>query len=633
MHRPATPPASAGAGVRVRVDAEGEVTVGETELTPVLAVLAELGAVGSPDLQDAAAACGAPAPGSAPAREACAPASDAAASAPSPNAPDRAADLSSDSLAGLDPEQIAELLGAVVSLRAALAAVEARTVVALEDGLRSREQLAGEEAGPDAPEVDDSFVRRRASREASMIAHRSPASSSHRLAASRRLVRQMPHMLAALADGRITEEAAMAVGRAVGPVDPGVRQQIDDALESALPQLEGAGVRQWTREVDALAHAMDPDGATRRNRRARTSRGVTVRPGAHGMADLHVRMPGIDAALVRKRLSLEAERLRAAGDRRGHHQIMCDVLADTLIGRGDGMDPVRLDIGVIITDRALLQPEHGDVASIPGYGSVPFEQIRECLQSALAPPPADGPDPLGPDGPQLRAVFRRLWTHPTTDELVAVESRARALPPALRRFVLYRDMSCRGPYCDAEIRHMDHVRPHADGGPTSLENANGLCASCNGKETFTRSVTVERRVRWTGTLGTSVTVGPVAAAGLLHTHPATADAAEPTATIADAPDPPDPTAPIQHPSHEGRTAAASRATEWTTSRWRRPEHLNVRRRMARSWRASAARGWHPLSAAELILPARHTVRGPLSTPVDLGHSPPVDLGHSCSRAG
>src|SRR5699024_3628163 len=112
-------------------------------------------------------------------------------------------------------------------------------------------------------------------------------------------------------------------------------------------------------------------GASRRHQRAARDRHVTVTPVNHGMASLNARLPARDAVLVRKRLSLEAERLRAQGDHRGHHAIMADCLVDTLLGREDAMDPTMLDIGMIITDRALIDPGAGDIAQIEGYGPVP----------------------------------------------------------------------------------------------------------------------------------------------------------------------------------------------------------------------------------------------------------------------
>ncbi len=60
-----------------------------------------------------------------------------------------------------------------------------------------------------------------------------------------------------------------------------------------------------------------------------------------------------------------------------------------------------------------------------------------------------------------------------------MESTRRLFPPGLRRFVVARDGTCRTPWCDAPIAQADHVRAHADGGPTTAANGQGLCVRCN----------------------------------------------------------------------------------------------------------------------------------------------------------
>jgi hypothetical protein len=63
---------------------------------------------------------------------------------------------------------------------------------------------------------------------------------------------------------------------------------------------------------------------------------------------------------------------------------------------------------------------------------------------------------------------------------VGMESRARCAPPALAEFIRTRDgATCRTLYCDAPVRHIDHVTPHADGGATNAAELQGLCEACN----------------------------------------------------------------------------------------------------------------------------------------------------------
>ncbi|HSO91304.1 MAG TPA: HNH endonuclease signature motif containing protein, partial [Arthrobacter sp.] len=64
-------------------------------------------------------------------------------------------------------------------------------------------------------------------------------------------------------------------------------------------------------------------------------------------------------------------------------------------------------------------------------------------------------------------------------DLTALDSRARLFPPGLRRFVQARDDTCRTPYCDAPIRHLDHIIPWHKGGTTTHSNGAGLCEACN----------------------------------------------------------------------------------------------------------------------------------------------------------
>ena len=46
-------------------------------------------------------------------------------------------------------------------------------------------------------------------------------------------------------------------------------------------------------------------------------------------------------------------------------------------------------------------------------------------------------------------------------------------------FIGLRDQTCRTPYCDAPIRHLDHAQPRHRDGPTSADNGLGECERCN----------------------------------------------------------------------------------------------------------------------------------------------------------
>ena len=429
--------------------------------------------------------------------------------------------FSADAVDRAGSAALTHLLAVCHEIGTALHVLEARTAVAHEKHTRrevertARDRAAHEDSAVPSPSARDTRATAIARRDLSLITRRSPAAAGRTLTSARRLVEEMPEVRTALAHHRISSEVATAITTATGTVSSAQRREVDAVLGERLPYLDGAGLRDWSDEVHAVVSELDPEGGTLRHRRARRCRSVTLTPAADGMARLSALLPAIDAHLVHKRLSLEAERRRAEGSEEGHGPLMADALVDTVLGREDAMDQVELDVGVIITDRALLRPDSGEPARIAGYGAVPPEAVRAQLRASLEAPAPGAEDPLGEDGPAVRAVLRRLYTHPTSGELVAVESRARAFPPALGRLLRWRDTSCRGPFCNAAARQHDHVQPHARGGPTSADNGQEACAHCNGKELDLAHVEVVEdprtpghRVAWTGHGGTTRVTGP-----------------------------------------------------------------------------------------------------------------------------
>ncbi|WP_231702851.1 HNH endonuclease [Tsukamurella asaccharolytica] len=77
------------------------------------------------------------------------------------------------------------------------------------------------------------------------------------------------------------------------------------------------------------------------------------------------------------------------------------------------------------------------------------------------------------------AWVRRLYVAPGTGAVVGLDSHARRFPQGLADLIAARDQYCRTPYCDAPIAHIDHVERHVSGGPTDVDNGEGLCAACN----------------------------------------------------------------------------------------------------------------------------------------------------------
>lgn len=143
---------------------------------------------------------------------------------------------------------------------------------------------------------------------------------------------------------------------------------------------------------------------------------------------------------------------------------MADALVECVTGRpADAPAPVALNL--MMSDQALFGGEEGS-AVIDGYGPIPASVARGLVKSAAT-------------DTRSRASLRRLYRHPSSGGLLAMESWSRCFPKGLAMFIGLRDQRCRTPYCDAPIRHRDHAQPHQRGGPTSALNGPGQCERCN----------------------------------------------------------------------------------------------------------------------------------------------------------
>jgi hypothetical protein len=132
---------------------------------------------------------------------------------------------------------------------------------------------------------------------------------------------------------------------------------------------------------------------------------------------------------------------------------------------GVGVIPpgVGLDIQLVMSDRTLFDGDN-EPAILTGYGPIPAPLARRLVREAA---------------PAIKSWVRRLYTDPGTGQLIDADSRRRLFSPAARQYLIARDQTCRGPFCDAPIRHADHVVPHEQGGPTRTVNGQGLCERCN----------------------------------------------------------------------------------------------------------------------------------------------------------
>ena len=200
------------------------------------------------------------------------------------------------------------------------------------------------------------------------------------------------------------------------------------------------------------------------------------------MARLSALLPVAQGVAVYAALTRHADTARSNGDDRSRGAAMADRLVENITGTPAGISSIEVQL--VMTDRTLFQAD-SEPARLAGYGIVPAHWARQTIlgqQERPGPGPADS---AGAPETDLRAGsgtdvwLRRAFTAPGTGELLAMDSKARLFPPGLRRFLQVRDDTCRIPYCDAPIRHHDHIIPWHQDGPTTSTNGQGLCEACN----------------------------------------------------------------------------------------------------------------------------------------------------------
>ncbi len=345
---------------------------------------------------------------------------------------------------------------ALEELKSAVAAAQARETAAFAASQRIEQAAAG---------VPGEQVGRGIAAQVGLAGRISPFHAQRYVGWATVLTRELPGTFTALQAGRCNEWRAMIVARETAWLSKQHRAAVDRDLAARLEQL---GDRQVEAEAKKLAYRLDPHGFVERIRQAANDRRVTLRPAPDTMARLTALLPvaqGVAAYAALTRATDTATGTAtgtAAGDGRSRGQVMADTLVERLTGQTTAAE-VPVEINLVMTDQTLL--DGGDEpAHLDRYGPIPAVTAREL---AHAP---GGATPMW---------LRRLFTRPGSGELVAMETRRRAFTAGQRRFLRLRDQHCRTPWCDAPIRHTDHVLPVAHGGTTSIGNGQGYCQACN----------------------------------------------------------------------------------------------------------------------------------------------------------
>lgn len=296
-----------------------------------------------------------------------------------------------------------------------------------------------------------------------MAARVSPSRGSRILGFSRSLVDEMPHTMAALESGLLSEWRATILVKETAYLSIEDRIAIDAELCANPAALHGVGDRALEARAKALAYQRDPHAVVDRAAKASKDRRVTSRPAPDCMASVNALLPVAQGVGVIAALRQAADFHRSTGDSRSRDQIMADVLFERVTGRTTADGPA-IRVNLVMPDTALLG-NTDEPAYIENYGPVPAEIARQLVSTAA--------------GTEAGLELRKLYAKPRSGALVAMESVSRIFPKALAALIRLRDQTCRTAYCDAPIRHIDHAVPHARGGATSEINGQGTCEDCN----------------------------------------------------------------------------------------------------------------------------------------------------------
>lgn len=357
-----------------------------------------------------------------------------------------------------DPAAIVNEIRALEELTCSARARQARLSATLDKIRRAEEAAAG---------IPADQRGRAVAHEVALARRESPHRGRRHMSLARILDEELPHTRAAFDAGRISEWKATLMARETACLERAQRQQVDEEVAGDPFAMEAMGDRELVGSVRRLAATLDPAALVARRRQAESERRVTIRPAPDEMCFVTALLPVAQGVAVYAALTREAARGRRAEDPRGKGQLMADALVTRVLAPGSSgseVPPIPVTLGLVMTDRSLLVGAD-DATYLEGAGEISAELGRELVAAALKGRHA--------------TWLRRLFADPQSGQLIAADSRQRKFPRGLAHLIRLRDRSCRTPWCDAPVRHTDHVVAAAAGGPTTLANGQGLCEACN----------------------------------------------------------------------------------------------------------------------------------------------------------
>jgi Domain of unknown function (DUF222) len=202
-----------------------------------------------------------------------------------------------DGLAAVDPHAdeavLIEQIGWLERVKSAAAAGQARAAAVLDAKRRAAEAAAG---------MPRAKQGRGVANEVALARRDSPARGGRHMGLAKALVHEMPHTLAALQRGALSEWRATLIARESACLDVEDRRRLDAELCANVGKLEGMGDARIIAAAKEIAARLDAQAVVDRAAQAAADRRVTIRPAPDCMTYVTVLLPvavgvGVYAAL------------------------------------------------------------------------------------------------------------------------------------------------------------------------------------------------------------------------------------------------------------------------------------------------------------------------------------------------
>ncbi|PPL19982.1 HNH endonuclease signature motif containing protein [Microterricola pindariensis] len=344
------------------------------------------------------------------------------------------------------------------------------------------------------PSLDEQFARRSITAELALILRVHERTMVGLIYEAGQLCGPFANTLAELGSGTITLRHAREILAAAVFLPPAVHPRFE---REALVKARTMNVSAFHKAVARLRDRLHPDALAERAARSRADRRLVFEPDADGMAWLHLYLEAEKALAISTRvgdLATEAQKEAAEAGELGadvvaaneaagetadgilgsgtHAQLEADIAAELLLGlpaqsTDDGQTHIptlafsRPEVFVAVPKLTIgidtLIGTSEEPAELHGYGPIDAATGRRLV--AQAP------------------TLHRILTDPLDGTPLQLDPTQYRLSASMRRWILYRDETCRFPGCTrkAERSETDHTRAWENGGLTVEANLAVLC--------------------------------------------------------------------------------------------------------------------------------------------------------------